>query len=51
MKYSIKRQMSAAFIGIVVFILLACFIMNGRFLEKYYVHNKMQVLTEPVQYN
>lgn len=46
MKYSIKRQMATAFIGIVLFILLACFIINGKFLEKYYVHNKVQALTE-----
>lgn len=45
MKYSIKRQMATVFIGIVVFILLAVFIMNGRFLEEYYVQNKMKVLT------
>ena len=45
MKYSIKRQMATVFIGIVVFILLAVFVMNGRFLEEYYVQNKMQVLT------
>lgn len=45
MKYSIKRQMATVFIGIVVFILLAVFIMNSRFLEEYYVQNKMQVLT------
>ena len=46
MKYSIKRQMTTLFIGMVVFILLAVFVMNGNFLEEYYIHNKMQVLTQ-----
>lgn len=46
MKYSIKRQMATAFIGIVLFILFGCFAINGRFLEQYYVHNKVGVLNE-----
>lgn len=46
MKYSIKKQMAAAFVGIVLFILIACAIMNGQFLEKYYIHNKIHVLEE-----
>ena len=49
MKYSIKRQMATVFIGIVMFILLAVFVMNSRFLEEYYVQNKMQVLTNIYQ--
>ena len=45
MKYSIKKQMLTLFIGIVGFILLAVAIVNGSFLEKYYIHNKEQTLT------
>ena len=44
MKYSIKRQMLTLFIGIVGFIFLAVLIVNGNFLEKYYIHNKEQTL-------
>lgn len=40
MKYSIKRQMSAAFIGIGVCLILGMFIINVNFLETYYVRNK-----------
>lgn len=46
MKYSIKRQMMAVFIGLIVFMLLACFMINGRFLEQYYVMNKQSDLAE-----
>lgn len=46
MKYSIKRQMMVVFIGLIVFLLLACFVINGRFLEQYYVMNKQSDLTE-----
>lgn len=46
MKYSIKKQMLSLFIGMVGFILVAVFIANGNFLEKYYIHNKEQVLTQ-----
>lgn len=46
MKYSIKKQMLSLFIGMLGFILLAVFIANGNFLEKYYIHNKEQVLTQ-----
>lgn len=46
MKYSIKKQMLSLFIGMLGFILVAVFIANGNFLEKYYIHNKEQVLTQ-----
>ena len=46
MKQSIKKQMAAAFIGIVLFTLLACFFINGQFLEDFYVHNKIQSISE-----
>lgn len=46
MKNSIRKQMAASFIGMVLFILLSCFIINGRFLEDYYVHNKVQTLIQ-----
>lgn len=38
--------MLSLFIGMVGFILVAVFIANGNFLEKYYIHNKEQVLTQ-----
>ena len=40
MKHSIKKQMTAVFIGLIVFMLLCLLIINVRFLEPYYVHNK-----------
>lgn len=40
MKHSIKKQMTAVFIGLVVFMLLCLLIINARFLEPYYIHNK-----------
>ena len=46
MKQSIKKQMAAAFIGIVLFTLLVCFFINGRFLEDFYVHNKIHSISE-----
>ena len=38
--------MLSLFIGMLGFILVAVFIANGNFLEKYYIHNKEQVLTQ-----
>ncbi|MFI3171275.1 MAG: HAMP domain-containing sensor histidine kinase [Eubacteriales bacterium] len=44
MKRSIKQQLSFVFIGLTVCILLACFAVNGFFLEKYYIANKKEAL-------
>lgn len=46
MKRSLKRQVSAAFIGLIVFIVVALFIANTNFLERYYVSYKMDDLTQ-----
>lgn len=40
MKHSIKRQMIAVFIGLLVCLVLALFIINIKFLEPYYISNK-----------
>lgn len=42
MRHSIKKQMTAVFIGLVVCMLLCLLIINGWFLEPYYVQNKEQ---------
>lgn len=40
MKHSIKRQMAVVCIGLVAFTLIALMVINGCFLERYYVENK-----------
>lgn len=40
MKHSIKRQMAVVCTGLVAFTLIALMIINGCFLERYYVKNK-----------
>ena len=40
MKYSIKRQMTVMFIGLVASLLLILLVINVRFLEPYYISNK-----------
>ncbi len=40
MKHSIKRQMTAVFIGLVCCLILAFLIINLKFLEPYYISNK-----------
>lgn len=49
MKYSLRRQMTAVFIGLLVFILGAVFIVNSGFLQQYYVSHKAQDLVETYQ--
>jgi len=46
MKKSLKRQVLAAFIGLIVFVVAGMFIVNGNFLEQYYVKNKINDLTQ-----
>lgn len=45
MKYSLRRQMTAVFIGLLVFILGAVFVINTGFLGQYYVSHKVKDLT------
>ena len=40
MKYSIKRQMMTVFVGLILFMIVVFMIVNGSFLEKYYIFNK-----------
>ena len=39
-RHSIKHQMIAAFVGLLVCLVLALMIINGNFLEPYYIRNK-----------
>lgn len=40
MKHSIKRQMMTVFLGLMIFLVTALFVINIRFLEPYYIGNK-----------
>lgn len=40
MKHSIKRQMMTVFIGLILFMIIVFLVINGSFLEKYYISNK-----------
>ncbi len=40
MKNSIKKQMIIVFVGLILCVLLSLFVINIRFLEPYYIHNK-----------
>ena len=40
MKHSIKRQMLTVFVGLILFMIVVFMIVNGSFLEKYYISNK-----------
>lgn len=40
MRHSVKRQMITVFLGLLVFLIAALFIINVRFLEPYYIGNK-----------
>lgn len=44
MKYSIRKQFSAIFIGLMAGTILLCWFINSSFLEKYYIMNKRTVL-------
>lgn len=46
MKYSIKRQLIAVFLGLIGMILSLIFIINSSFLEQYYVYHKEAEMTE-----
>ncbi len=50
MKHSIKKQMAFLFIGLMVFILLANWLINNIFLESYYVMKKKNVLVEVYEF-
>lgn len=40
MKYSIKRQMMAVFVGLVIVMMIVFLVINGGFLERYYVADR-----------
>lgn len=40
MKHSIKRQMTAVFMGLMLCFLIALLVLNARYLEPYYISNK-----------
>lgn len=40
MKHSIKKRMMAVFVGLVILVMVAFLMINGGFLEKYYIENK-----------
>lgn len=44
MKYSIRKQFAAIFIGLMAGTILLCWFINNFFLEKYYIMNKRTVL-------
>ena len=46
MKFSLRRQMTIVFIGLLVFILGAVFIVNTGFLGQYYISHKVQDLLD-----
>lgn len=46
MKHSIKKRFAIVFIGLMSAVLLLCWFLNGTFLEKYYITNKVRVLKE-----
>lgn len=46
MKHSIKRQMITVFVGLVVLMILVFLVINGNFLERYYIADKQTKFTE-----
>lgn len=46
MKYSIKKQMILIFVGLITFTLAAFLLLNGTFLEQYYIIHKQSALAE-----
>ncbi len=46
MRFSLRRQMTAVFVALLVFVLGAVFIVNAGFLEQYYVSHKEMDLLE-----
>ena len=40
MKHSIKKRMMSVFVGLVILVMVAFLMINGGFLEKYYIANK-----------
>ena len=51
MKYSIKRQMMTVFVGLILFMIVVFMIVNGSFLEKYYISNKKSEFMRKGLYN
>ena len=46
---SIKRQMLALFLGLIILIMGLIFALNSGFLEQYYVSNKLTEMTDMYQ--
>ena len=46
MKHSIRKQILMAFLIIMSGTILLCWFLNSRFLERYYIYNKQQVMLE-----
>lgn len=46
MRYSIKKQFTFIFIGLMASTILLCWFLNSTFLEKYYIQNKQEVLRQ-----
>ena len=46
MKHSIRRQLAGVFIVLMAGTILLCWFINSTFLQRYYVHNKQNVLLE-----
>lgn len=46
MKYSIRKQMTFAFVGLMAFVFFSNLLINNFFLEKYYVLRKKTVLVQ-----
>lgn len=46
MKYSIKKQMIAIFIGLLACMVVALLVINMTFLEPYYIQNKEKSFRE-----
>lgn len=46
MRYSIRKQFAGIFIGLMAGTILLCWFINSTFLERFYFHNKQQVVME-----
>ena len=46
MKYSIKKQLLAVFLGLIAMIVLLVIIINSSFLETYYVSDKVEKMVD-----
>ena len=49
MKYSIRKQLTVIFVGLIIGTILLCFLINSTLLEHYYITNKEDALIEVYQ--